>query len=145
MISRANTAGMVATEGGAALALETDPELQFNEYTHDFVADKGCCTRIGLEGDDVDEFWFHTLRIFGLRKGYTIDTDLPGHYLLNTFGLTEEEEAVQAYSLPALLHPIYQCWAAGIAWATREDCSKWKHLCNVRTHRPQAGEGCRRA
>ena len=106
MISRANTAGMVATEGGAALTLETDPELQFNEYTHDFVADKGCCTRIGLEGDDVDEFWFHTLRIFGLRKGYTIDTDLPGHYLLNTFGLTEEEEAVQAYSLPALLHPI---------------------------------------
>ena len=133
MISRANTAGMVATEGGAALALETDPELQFNEYTHDFVADKGCCTRIGLEGDDVDEFWFHTLRIFGLRKGYTIDTDLPGHYLLNTFGLTEDEEAVQAYSLPALLHPI-DAGQPALLGLRLEDCSKWKHLRNVRTH-----------
>ena len=79
----------------------TKQKLDTDRYS--YVADKGPITALGLSGDN--EIWFETLRIFGLRSGYSSVSGIPGFYLVNTAGMLGDVAPVCTHSLPALLHP----------------------------------------
>lgn len=70
--------------------------------TFDYVMDKGPVTdfRVGENGSLES---YCSLRMFGLRKGYTEFGELPGHYFINAWS-GGEEKAVQCIQAPALVH-----------------------------------------
>ena len=76
--------------------------FEFDAYT--YIADKGPVTAFGLAGDTPDTVWYHTLRIFGLRAGYSTVAGVPGYYLVNKTNAAEDKAAV-SHALPAILHP----------------------------------------
>ena len=76
-----------------------EPARQLIDHdSYDFVADKGPITALGLDGEGPETAWFKTFRIFGLRKGYSAVAGLPGHYLVNSAGMAEGNQAHAADS-----------------------------------------------
>ena len=79
--------------------------VMIDDDDNDYVCDKGPVTALGLDvNNDPASIWFHTLRVFGFKKGYAVATGVPGRYLVNSHRDTETNSAAQALSLPALMH-----------------------------------------
>lgn len=72
------------------------------ENKYDYVLDKGPLTDFQLSDDGTLQS-ISSLRVFGLRKGFTEFAELPGHYLINTWTGAEADGA-QLLQAPALVH-----------------------------------------
>lgn len=69
---------------------------------YEYVIDKGPAT--DFQVDERGELQsLSSLRVFGLRKGYTEFTKIPGHYMINTW-TGAEAEGLQSLQAPALVH-----------------------------------------
>ena len=83
---------------------EQSKRVGFDFDAFAYVADKGPLTAFGLEGENVDTFWYHSLRIMGMKKGYSCCAGVPGFYLVNKANAPVDTSSV-CHTLPALLHP----------------------------------------
>lgn len=83
-------------------ASELAPVVVIDDDTFDYVIDKGPITNFTISESGALES-LCSLRIFGLRHGFTECGDLPGHYMTNTW-TGEDPLAVQCLEAPALVH-----------------------------------------
>ena len=83
------------------------PEVNNNrvdEESKEYVADKGPVTQWELDVPNGCLGSFCTLRIFGLKLGFSTVTGVQGHYLLNTAGQMDDEPETQVFTAPCLMH-----------------------------------------
>lgn len=74
-----------------------------DEETYEYVLDKGPMTTFSLtDGGALESV--SSLRVMGLRKGFSEHNTLPGHYVLNTWTGEEKATGVQVLEAPAMLH-----------------------------------------
>ena len=75
-------------------------DLESKEY----VADKGPIIQWELDVPNKCLGSFSTLRIFGLKLGFSTVTGVQGHYLLNTAGQMDASPETQVFTAPCLMH-----------------------------------------
>lgn len=82
--------------------LDAESVVTIDEEAYDYVFDKGPLTdfRVGENGQLES---LSSLRVFGLRKGYTEFGELPGHYVMNAW-TGQVPVSVQCLEAPGLVH-----------------------------------------
>ena len=83
------------------------PEVNNNrvdEESKQYVADKGPVTQWELDVPNGCLGSFCTLRIFGLKLGFSTVTGVQGHYLSSTAGQMDAEPETQVFTAPCLMH-----------------------------------------
>ena len=83
------------------------PEVNNNVVdveSKEYVADKGPIIQWELDVPNKCLGSFSTLRIFGLKLGFSTVTGVQGHYLLNTAGQMDASPETQVFTAPCLMH-----------------------------------------
>lgn len=83
------------------------PEVNNNrvdEESKQYIADKGPVTQWELDVPNGCLGSFCTLRIFGLKLGFSTVTGVQGHYLSSTAGQIDAEPETQVFTAPCLMH-----------------------------------------
>ena len=109
---------------------ERSKRVGFDFDAFAYVADKGPLTAFGLEGENVDTFWYHSLRIVGMKKGYSCCAGVPGFYLVNKANAPVDTSSV-CHTLPASHVASRRRRATCSLWAALQVCAQWQHLRDV--------------